>query len=167
MILTIGNHRPRFQRGHMTRAVPSPVNALRVVGKITPTDCLGKLENAFTQSRPIMRERTMAEYACKCPERQEPIKAPDGANRPGRLWRVMRRFSRQYAVGGSYKSKSSTVTCFYCGAVWRTRSLDVFLMDDIDIDDGELNIRPGCAGYAAAMERLGRDVPDRYRAPLP
>lgn len=45
--------------------------------------------------------------------------------------------------------------CLRCGRIWRTQSMITSQLEDLK--DGEINISPGIAGYAAAMERFGRE----------
>lgn len=94
---------------------------------------------------------------CRCAECREPIKAPTGANRPGRLWRVyQRRCNHSYFSRGRYApSVYSAVRCLRCGAHWRTRGSYVDVLPDL-VWKTEFNISPGVEGYEAAMERLGR-----------
>src|SRR5687767_10858312 len=92
--------------------------------------------------------------ACNCAEKSEPLVA-DG-NRPARLWRVLQRYCNHSAFNGYHytPSRYSSVCCLRCGNHWRTKSDYVMLLPDVT--DEEINIRPGVAGYALAMEERGR-----------
>ncbi len=94
--------------------------------------------------------------ACKCSERNEPLIAKEGTNRPARLWRVMQRYCNHSAFNGYHYTASdySSICCLRCGAHWRTKASFVGMLRNSDENDA--NIRPGTAGYREAMEAAGR-----------
>jgi hypothetical protein len=97
-------------------------------------------------------------YACRCSERDEPLIAQPGANRPARLWRVMQRYCNHSAFSG-YRyvpSRYSCIFCLRCGACWRTTASFVAYLADNTED--EINISPGRAGYQEAMIAAGRTL---------
>jgi hypothetical protein len=91
---------------------------------------------------------------CRCKELDEPITAPAGSNRPGRLWRCTQYKCNHSAFNGYHYTGSdySAIICLRCGASWRTRAGYA----------GELlagqpfDIMPGVAGYEGAMANAGR-----------
>lgn len=94
--------------------------------------------------------------SCKCSERDEPLTAAAGANRPARLWRVIQRRCNHSAFNGYHHTSSdySSISCLRCGSHWRTKS--GYVADLLDLADDERNISPGFERYREAMERLGR-----------
>lgn len=95
--------------------------------------------------------------SCKCGEHKEPIIEAAGSNRPGRLWRVVQRYSNHSSFnGGHYTSSNySSVTCLRCGSHWRTKANYVASLGDRAND--EFNISCGIQGHIEAMVARGRE----------
>lgn len=94
--------------------------------------------------------------ACMCKEKLEPIIAPAGSNRPGRLWRVMSyRCNHSTFHGGYQSSRYSGISCLRCGSHWRTKAPYADSLSSIA--DEERNLSSGIEGHEAAMAALGRE----------
>jgi len=98
--------------------------------------------------------------SCACSEKAEPIAVPAGANRPGRLWRVVDYRCNHSAFNGyaCTSSNYSAVKCLRCGRHWRTTAAYVERLQAIAAD--EVNISSGYEGHAEAMKARGRTPHD-------
>ena len=81
--------------------------------------------------------------ACKCSEKREPLTAPAGSNRPGRLWRVIQYRCNHSAFNGYHETSSdySSISCLRCGAHWRTKAPYADMLTGMQED--ERNIERG------------------------
>lgn len=103
--------------------------------------------------------------SCQCSERIEPIKGT--SNRPGRLWRVIKRNENNsyFVKNRSQWSAYSCVLCLRCRTVWRTKATYIDHLPNATQD--ELNAPGpyttnvggvGCKGvHASFMEAMGRE----------
>jgi hypothetical protein len=93
---------------------------------------------------------------CRCNERREPIAVPAGANRPGRLWRVVDYKCNYSAFNGYHRTGSdySSVRCIRCGAIWRTTAGYVEAL--APIKDAERVMFYGFDCHEVEMAKLGR-----------
>lgn len=96
-------------------------------------------------------------WSCKCSERQEPLRADPGSNRPPRAWRVYQRYCNHSAFNGYRETYSeySSVRCLRCGASWRTKADFVSFLPDMS--EEEINILPGTSLYLPWCEANGRE----------
>jgi hypothetical protein len=99
---------------------------------------------------------------CNCGEHKEPIKPPQGGNRPGRLWRVLTRHQSVSAFNGYEPrwSAFSNIGCLRCGAHWRTKAKYVDDLQDIGDRWPKYPFGPQTPGYEEEMENSGRDPVD-------
>lgn len=95
---------------------------------------------------------------CGCAEKREPLTAPEGSNRPARLWRVVQHRCNHSAFNGYHytPSKYSSITCLRCGRHWRTKASYADRLPLLDCDI-EMNISAGYAAHERAMEDRGAD----------
>jgi hypothetical protein len=95
--------------------------------------------------------------SCQCSEKREPLTAPAGSNRPGRLWRVIQYRCNHSAFNGYHHTSSdySSISCLRCGAYWRTKAPYADMLTGRQ--EGEQNIERGYPGHAEAMVARGRE----------